>query len=144
MFIALLRAVYWVRTASPGSSAATLGIGLFVLGFGLTAWGKYLMPQGPFVEERHELASLRERARRLRAALVERGGRRGQAPQDAGRPLRPRRPGIFGIVAVFPLLRSLGPLPGDSLDVTDWRKGTVLVDSNGRPVRKVDLRSAAS
>ena len=47
--------------------------------------------------------------------------------------------GIFGIVAVFPLLRSLGPLPGDSLDVTDWRKGTVLVDSNGRPVRRDTL-----
>jgi len=47
--------------------------------------------------------------------------------------------GIFGIVAVFPLLRSLGPLPGDSLEVTDWRKGTVLVDSNGRPVRRDTL-----
>jgi ubiquinol-cytochrome c reductase iron-sulfur subunit len=47
--------------------------------------------------------------------------------------------GIFGIVAVFPLLRSLGPLPGDSLDVTDWRKGSVLVDSNGRPVRRDTL-----
>ena len=32
--------------------------------------------------------------------------------------------GIFGIVAMFPLLRSLGPLPGDTLAVTNWRKGT--------------------
>ena len=29
--------------------AATLGVGLFGLGFGVAAWGKYLMPQGPFV-----------------------------------------------------------------------------------------------
>jgi ubiquinol-cytochrome c reductase iron-sulfur subunit len=47
--------------------------------------------------------------------------------------------GIFGIVALFPLLRSLGPLPGDSLDVTAWRKGSLLVDSNGRAVTKDTL-----
>ena len=46
---------------------------------------------------------------------------------------------IFGIVALFPLIRSLGPLPGDSLDVTNWRKGTLLVDSNGRSVNKGTL-----
>ena len=44
--------------------------------------------------------------------------------------------GIFGIVAIFPLLRSLGPVPGTSLDRTDWRKGSLLVDSNGRSVRR--------
>ena len=42
--------------------------------------------------------------------------------------------GIFGIVAAFPLIRSLGPLPKDELDVTQWRAGSVLVDSNGRPI----------
>jgi ubiquinol-cytochrome c reductase iron-sulfur subunit len=47
--------------------------------------------------------------------------------------------GIFGIVALFPLLRSLGPLPGTSLEVTDWRKGSQLVDSNGRSVHKDTL-----
>ena len=44
--------------------------------------------------------------------------------------------GIFGIVALFPLLRSLGPLPGNTLNETDWRKGTRLVDINGRRVHK--------
>jgi hypothetical protein len=34
-----------------------LGVGMLALGFGTTAWGKYLMPQGPFVEERHEFHS---------------------------------------------------------------------------------------
>ena len=47
--------------------------------------------------------------------------------------------GIFGIVLVFPLLRSLGKVPGTSLDVTDWRKGSLLVDSNGRSVSKGTL-----
>ena len=48
-------------------------------------------------------------------------------------------PASSAIVAAFPLLRSLGPLPENSLEVTDWREGTVLVDSNGRPVRKDTL-----
>ena len=47
--------------------------------------------------------------------------------------------GIFGIVAAFPLIRSLGPLPKDELDVTQWRAGSVLVDSNGRPVTRETL-----
>jgi ubiquinol-cytochrome c reductase iron-sulfur subunit len=47
--------------------------------------------------------------------------------------------GVFGIVAAFPLIRSLGPLPKDELEVTDWVSGTVLVDSSGRPVTKGTL-----
>jgi ubiquinol-cytochrome c reductase iron-sulfur subunit len=47
--------------------------------------------------------------------------------------------GIFGIVAVFPLLRSLGPVPGKQLERTDWRRGLILVDSNGRAVHKDTL-----
>ena len=47
--------------------------------------------------------------------------------------------GIFGIVALFPLIRSLGPLPENSFEVTDWRRNTLLVDSNGRPVRRGTL-----
>jgi ubiquinol-cytochrome c reductase iron-sulfur subunit len=47
--------------------------------------------------------------------------------------------GIFGIVAIFPLLRSMGPVPGKSLDVTDWKKGSILVDSNGRAIHKDTL-----
>jgi ubiquinol-cytochrome c reductase iron-sulfur subunit len=47
--------------------------------------------------------------------------------------------GIFGIVAAFPLLRSMGPVPGDSFETTDWRKGSILVDTNGRAVHKDTL-----
>ena len=45
-------ASYWVN-AKPWILGATMGFGLFFLGIGLVAWGKYLMPRGPFVEERH-------------------------------------------------------------------------------------------
>ena len=64
-------AAYW-QNWSDWIFGGALGIGLFALGFGLTAWGKYLMPQGPFVEERHTLASTPEERDIMSAALVER------------------------------------------------------------------------
>ncbi len=42
-------------------------------------------------------------------------------------------------MAIFPLLRSLGPLPKGTLFHTDWRKGTYAVDSSGRRITKGEL-----
>jgi len=64
-------AAYW-QNWNPWILGGTMGAGLFLLGFGLTAWGKYLMPQGPFVEERHVLASSSDERDAMAAALVER------------------------------------------------------------------------
>ena len=115
-------AAYWVN-AKPWILGATMGVGLFFLGIGLVAWGKYLMPRGPFVEERHTLANDEAEREAFAAAIVERGGdvvkRRKVLAGLLGGGL-----GIFGIVALFPLLRSLGPLPKGTLFHTDWRKGT--------------------
>ena len=47
---------YWVD-AAPWALGATMGAGFTFLGVGMVAWGKYLMPKGPFVEERHPLRS---------------------------------------------------------------------------------------
>jgi ubiquinol-cytochrome c reductase iron-sulfur subunit len=69
--IAGFGAAYW-QNWNPWIIGGTMGAGLFLLGFGLTAWGKYLMPQGPFVEERHVLASSPEERDSMAAALVER------------------------------------------------------------------------
>jgi ubiquinol-cytochrome c reductase iron-sulfur subunit len=128
----------YVDNWNPWAIGATMGGGLFLLGFGLTAWGKYLMPQGPFVEERHVLASSPEERGAMAAALVERSAVVVKRRKLLGG-LFALGASIFGIVAVFPLLRSLGPQPGDSLDVTDWRKGMLLVDSNGRSVNQGTL-----
>jgi ubiquinol-cytochrome c reductase iron-sulfur subunit len=130
--------VAYTQNWDPWIIGGTVGAGLFLLGFGLTAWGKYLMPQGPFVEERHVLASSPEERESMAAALVERSTVVVKRRKLLGG-LFALGSGIFGIVALFPLLRSLGPLPGDSLEVTDWRKGTRLVDSNGRSVTKETL-----
>ena len=137
VLIAGFGACYWID-AAPWTLGATMGGGLAFLGVGLIAWGKYLMPRGPFVEERHDLSSSSEERDAMAAAVVERGGgvvkRRKVLAGLLGGGL-----GIFGIVAIFPLLRSLGPLPKGTLFHTDWRKGTYAVDSTGRRVHVGDL-----
>jgi quinol---cytochrome c reductase iron-sulfur subunit len=137
VLVAGFGAAFWVN-ATPWILGATLGGGLLALGVGLIAWGKYLMPRGPFVEDRHPLAS-DESEREALAAVV----------MDRGASVLQRRPllggllggglGIFGVVALFPLIRSLGPLPKGTLFHTDWRKGSYLVDQTGRRVHQGDL-----
>ena len=100
---------YWVD-ASTQWEAATLGVGLLFLGFGVTAWGKYLMPQGPFVEERHAFHSTEAEREAMTAAITERGGMVVKRRKLLG--------GLFllgstamGLVLMFPLIRSLGRDP---------------------------------
>ncbi len=130
--------VAYTQDWNPWILGGTVGLGLFLLGFGLTAWGKYLMPQGPFVEERHVLASSPEERDSMAAALVERSSVVVKRRKLLGG-LFAVGAGIFGIVALFPLVRSLGPLPGTSLETTNWRKRTLLVDSSGRSITKGTL-----
>ncbi len=137
LLVAGFGASYWVN-AKPWILGATLGGGLFFLGVGLVAWGKYLMPRGPFVEERHALANSQSDRDAFAAAIVERGGgvlkRRKLLGGLLGGGL-----GIFSVVALFPLLRSLGPLPKGTLFHTDWRAGTYAVDQTGRRIHHGDL-----
>ena len=142
MFLGILGIIgfgvaYWFN-ADAWVYGFTMGIGVLLLGFGITAWGKYLMPKGPFVEERHELRGTDEERESLAAAVVQRGGgilgRRKLLGGVAGLGLA-----AFGVVAAFPLVRSLGPLPKKTLTKTDWRRGSYLVDSTGRPVHVDDL-----
>lgn len=137
LFVAGFGAAYWVN-AKPWLLGATLGFGLFCLGVGLVAWGKYLMPRGPFVEERHALAGSDFERDALAAAIVERGGEVVRRRKMLGGLLGGGL-GIFSVVALFPLVRSLGPTPKGTLFHTDWRKGSYLVDQTGRRVRSGDL-----
>lgn len=128
--------VYWIggQTQAEG---VLLACALGGIGFGMTAWGKYLMPRGPFVEEREELGTSEEDKAAFAAAFSRGSGevrRRSFLAKMLGAGL-----GVFGIVAVFPFIRSLGPQPGSSLFVTNWRKGSRLVGTDGRPIRLQDL-----
>ena len=123
---------YW-QDATYWLYGTLLGVGLFALGAGFIAWGKYLLPKGPFVEERHVLASSDQERSAFAAALMERGVAPIKRRKALGALLGGSL-GVFSIVALFPLVRSLGPLPGDSLATTNWKKGTRLVDINGNPI----------
>ena len=131
-------AVYWVGGQTQWEGVF-LGIGLFGFGFGLSAWGKYLLPQGPFAEERHTFRSADAEVTAMSAAVTERGKmmfrRRGflGALLGAGG-------AVMSAVIAFPLIRSLGPKPGKSLDVTNWKAGDRLVDITGRPLHAADLQ----
>ena len=100
---------YWVG-ANTQWQAITLGVGLLALGFGVTAWGKYLMPQGPFVEERHEFHSTEAERDAMTAAIIQRGGMVVKRRKVLGS-LFLLGSTAMGIVLLFPLLRSLGPKP---------------------------------
>lgn len=131
MGAAALGAAYW-QAWSPTVEGIIALVTLGAMGVGVSAWGKYLMPQGPFVEERHPMSSSpQERA--AFTASVERGvtvvARRSFLAKLLG-----LSAGAFGVVAVFPLIRSLGPRPGKSLYVTPWRRGSRLVFSDNSPV----------
>jgi ubiquinol-cytochrome c reductase iron-sulfur subunit len=139
--------VYWIN-ASNYWEAFTLGVGMLGLGVGVIAWGKYLMPQGPFVEERHDFHSTDDEREAFNAAITGRGGLEVT-----------RRKTLLGIFAVgggvmtlallIPGVRSLGPKPAksentqgpteDSLFTTNWKKGAKLVTVNGREVHYDDL-----
>ena len=128
---------YWIGDNTQWE-AITLGVGLLALGFGATAWGKYLMPQGPFVEERHAFHSTEAERDAMTAAITERGGMVVKRRKLLG--------GLFllgstamGVVLLFPLIRSLGPKPGDTLFKTNWKKNSQLVTVDGRAVTANDL-----
>ncbi|MBV8462215.1 MAG: Rieske 2Fe-2S domain-containing protein [Acidimicrobiales bacterium] len=127
---------YWVAD-SPQWEAATLGVGLLATGAGLIMWGKYLMPQGPFVEERHPFPSSEEDRAAFSAAVVDRGGLVLRRRKVLGGMVA-LASAVAGIVLIFPL-RSLGPKPGRTLFRTNWHTGSQLVSLAGRPVHVNDL-----
>jgi len=125
-------ALFWVG-GQPQWEGVFMGVGLFMFGFGLSAWGKYLLPQGPFEEARHSHESTPEEQELMTAAIYERGAmifrRRGFLGGILG-----LGGAVMTVVLGFPLLRSLGPVPKNSMYHTNWTKGALAVDYNGNPV----------
>jgi ubiquinol-cytochrome c reductase iron-sulfur subunit len=130
-------ATYW-QGGQTQVEGIFLGLGLFCFGFGLSAWGKYLFPRGPFVEERHSHVSTEAEVDAMTAAVSGRAKamfrRRGFLGGLLG-----LGAAVMGVVLAFPLIRSLGPAPKKTFDRTNWRAGSRLVDINGRAIRARDL-----
>jgi ubiquinol-cytochrome c reductase iron-sulfur subunit len=128
-------AVVYAAGGDPQAEGALLGTGLVALGVGLVLWAHWLMPRGPFVQQRHELASPEPDVVALEDTL--------EHPQGVSR----RKLlvgglvgalGALGVALVFPI-RSLGPNPGSSLLRTPWRRGSRAITSDGRPVRASEV-----
>ncbi len=141
-------AAYW-QNASTLWLGGTLGGGMFFFGAGLVAWGKYLMPRGPFEEERKLMAVEPQQRADIIADFESRGRvavhRRGFIAAVMGLGAT-----IFGIVLAFPLIRSLGPKMGGpedppeiSLYTTNWKKGSYLTTIDGTRVKTDALATGA-
>lgn len=126
-----LAVVYFVLGGQEQLEGSLLAIALAGLGYGFVQVAKFLLPQGPYVEEREELPSSEEDTAAF-AADFERGegwlSRRGFLVKMLG-----LAAGAIGLAALFPI-RSLGPSPGKSLFRTKWRRGSLVVNEQGKPV----------
>ncbi len=126
-------AAFWVA-ASNVWLGVTMGIGFLGLGVGMVAWGKYLMPRGPFSESRHSMVPDPADRERIVADFSSRGKvvieRRTFLAKILG-----AASAVFGVVIAFPLIRSLGPKPGDMFTTTAWTAGSLAVTTFGEPVR---------
>ena len=98
-------AAFW-QNSSNYWLGGTLGLAMCFFGAGFVTWGKYLMPRGPFEEPRAMMTTTPEEQRALIDDFASRGKvavkRRGVIVG-----LMALAGGVFSIVALFPLLRSL-------------------------------------
>ncbi|GAC1540470.1 MAG: hypothetical protein NVS3B12_27430 [Acidimicrobiales bacterium] len=132
----LALAALYARGGQPQAEGVLLALALGGIGFGVIAWGKYLMANGPFVQAREPFTSTRADRTAFERSF-ERGtgeiGRRRFLGRLLGGALS-----ALGVALVFPI-RSLGPNPGSKLKHTAWTPGARLVDSGGRSVRVTDV-----
>jgi len=117
----------------------TMGVGLFCVGAGAIHWAKKLMPDVEEVAERHQLRGTdadRDLAVSQFNAGVESSGF-GQYKM-----IRRTLIGALAATPLFavPLLKDLGPMPGDKLRHTLWAKGVRIVsDVSLNPIKPEDI-----
>ena len=117
----------------------TFGLAIFLIGAGAIQWAKKLMVEEEMVAERHSAATPQaERDAALTDFQV------GTAESGFGqRPLIRRT--LIGALVLFPiplivLLKDMGPMPGDILRYTIWKKNErIVVDVTMQPLRPEDL-----
>jgi len=124
---------------STPALGGSLGLALLLIGIGIIQWARKLMGDHEIVEFRHPGGSSQE-DRDDTVAILALGA---EESGIARRPLvRNSLLGAVGILLLAPIvaLRDLGPLPGDKLFHTIWKKGMrVVQDVDGTPIRPVDM-----
>jgi ubiquinol-cytochrome c reductase iron-sulfur subunit len=125
--------------ASNLALGVTLGMALLLIGVGIIQWARKLMADHEIMEMRHPAASSPEDRAETIAAL-------NAGLEESGIGRRPLvRNTLLGAVGILALpavvmLRDLGPLPGDKLQHTVWRRGMRVVrDVVGTPIKASDL-----
>jgi ubiquinol-cytochrome c reductase iron-sulfur subunit len=125
--------------ASNLALGLTLGLALLLIGVGIIQWARKLMGDHEIMEMRHPAASSPEDRAETIAAL-------NAGLEESGIGRRPLvRNTLLGAVGILALpavvmLRDLGPLPGDKLLHTVWRRGMRVVrDVVGTPIKVSDL-----
>ncbi len=125
--------------ASNVALGLCLGGALLCLGVGVIQWARKLMSDHEIVEFRHPGASSDEDREETVAILAQGAEESGIARRPLIRNSLLGAMGALGLVAIIPL-RDLGPLPGDKLFNTVWRKGMrVVQDVDGAPIKPADL-----
>jgi ubiquinol-cytochrome c reductase iron-sulfur subunit len=126
--------------ASNVALGTCLGLSLICIGIGAIQWSRKLMSDHEIVEARHPVKSSEEDRAEALASLA-------QGLEDSGIARRPLvRNSLLGAMAFLGLpaivsLRDLGPLPGDKLAHTVWKKGMrVVQDVDGATIKPSDMQ----
>jgi ubiquinol-cytochrome c reductase iron-sulfur subunit len=132
---AVALAIVYLRGGQPQLEGLFLGLALGGVACGFVIWGNHLLPQGPFADDRHELASPEEDVEAVEDDIDPGGAitRRKLVVRTLGLAV-----GGLGLAALFPI-RSLGPRPGRALSHTPWRRGLRLITDDGRLVRAEEV-----
>jgi len=125
--------------ASTVALGGALGAALLCIGIGAIQWSRKLMSDHEIVEYRHPASSSDEDRTEAVEALM-------TGIEDSGIGRRPLvrnsllgAMGFLGLPAIV-ALRDLGPLPGDKLAHTVWKKGMQVVqDVDGARIRPADM-----
>jgi ubiquinol-cytochrome c reductase iron-sulfur subunit len=118
----------------------SLGFSLFFIGAGAIHWAKTLMPDEEIIEYRHLMRSSDEDRDGAVATLSEGAagagvGRRPLIKYTLGGAL-----GLFALPLGLQLVGGLGPLPGNELSTTMWKKGLRLLrDPELTPIKASDV-----
>ena len=126
--------------ASNVTLGLSLGLALLFIGIGAIQWARKLMSDVEIAEPRHPIASSQADREASVSALFQGIG----DSAIARRPLiRNSLLGALGALGlpVIVALRDLGPLPGDALEHTVWKKGMRVVnDVSGTPIKPEDMQ----
>jgi ubiquinol-cytochrome c reductase iron-sulfur subunit len=125
--------------ASNVALGISLGLALLCIGVGMIQWARKLMSDQEIIEYRHPGSSSDEDREETLAILATGAEESGIARRPLIRNSLFGAMGALGLLAIIPL-RDLGPLPGDKLNHTVWKKGMrVVQDVGANPITPADM-----